>query len=121
LFVLWQWLKQRSQFLRDRGFSKYINKISYIEETATRLERDQIGGLPDLLELRDKLAALKSEALARFTEGELTGHELMQGFLVQANDVRDYIQGLIRRHEDAPDRTRGEQNPRVAAPAVKEL
>ena len=53
-----------------------------------------------LHELRDELAALKSEALARFTEGELSGHELMQGFLVQVNDVRDYIQGLIRRLED---------------------
>jgi hypothetical protein len=102
LFVLWQWFKLRSQFLRDRGFSKYINKIAYIETTASCVERDQIGGLALLHELRDKLADLKGEALARFTEGELSGHELMQGFLVQANDVRDYIRDLIRRQEEAP-------------------
>jgi TRAP-type uncharacterized transport system substrate-binding protein len=102
LFVLWQWFRQRSQFLRDRGFSKYINKIAYIETTASHVERDQIGGLALLHELRDKLADLKSEALARFTEGQLTGHELMEGFLVQANDVRDYIRDLIRRQEEAP-------------------
>ena len=34
-------------------------------------------------------------------EGELTGHELIQGFLVLVNDVRDYIQRLIRQQEDA--------------------
>src|SRR5262249_40414574 len=87
LFVLWQWFKLRSQFLRDRGFSKYINKIGYLEETAMHVEREKIGGVALLQDLRDELAALKSEALARFTEGELTGHELMQGFLVQANDI----------------------------------
>jgi TRAP-type uncharacterized transport system substrate-binding protein len=109
LFVLWQWLRQRSEFLRNRGFSKYINKITYIEETATRIEREQIGGLAHLQELRDELAAIKSEALARFTEGDLSGHELMQGFLVQANDVRDFVQGLIRRHEEAPAGARQDQ------------
>jgi TRAP-type uncharacterized transport system substrate-binding protein len=100
LFVLWQWFKLRTQFLRDRGFSKYINKVAYIETTAAHVECDQIGGLALLHELREKLADLKSEALARFTEGELSGHELMGGFLVQANDVRDYIRDLIRRHEE---------------------
>src|SRR5262249_48031230 len=102
LFVLWQWLKQRTQFMRDRGFSKYINKIAYIEETATRVERGEISGVAHLYELRDQLASLKSEALARFTEGELTGHELLQGFLVQVNDVRDYIQSIVYRREKAP-------------------
>jgi TRAP-type uncharacterized transport system substrate-binding protein len=102
LFVLWQWFKLRTQFLRDRGFSKYINKVAYIETAAAHVERDQIGGLALLHELREKLADLKSEALARFTEGELSGHELMAGFLVQANDVRDCIRDLIRRQEEAP-------------------
>jgi TRAP-type uncharacterized transport system substrate-binding protein len=102
LFFLWQWFKLRTQFLRDRGFSKYINKIAYIETTASHVERDQIGGLVLLHELRDKLADLKSEALARFTEGQLSGYQLMEGFLVQANDVRDYIRDLIRRHEESP-------------------
>jgi hypothetical protein len=55
-----------------------------------------------LHELREELAGIKSEALSRFTEGELSGHELMQGFLVQVNDVRNYIQELIHRHQEAP-------------------
>jgi TRAP-type uncharacterized transport system substrate-binding protein len=102
LFVLYQWFKVRTQFLRDRGFSKYINKVAYIETTASHVEGDHIGGLELLHELRDQLAALKSEALARFTEGELSGHELLEGFLSQANDVRDYLRDLIRRLEEAP-------------------
>jgi hypothetical protein len=99
LFVLWQWFKLRSQFLRDRGFIKYINKVAYIETTASCVERDQIGGLALLHELCDQLAELKSEALARFTDGALSGHELMQGFLAQADSVRAYLQDLIRRQD----------------------
>jgi TRAP-type uncharacterized transport system substrate-binding protein len=100
LFVLWQWLKTRSQFMRDRGFSKYINRIAYIETAASHVESNEMGGVALLHELLEQLAVLKSEALARFTEGELSGHELMEGFLVQANDVRDYIRDLIRRFEE---------------------
>ena len=104
LFVLWQWVKQRNQFLQDKGFNKYISRVSFVEEAATRIEHDQIGGLAHLIELRDELARLKSEALARFTEGELAGHELMQGFLIQVNDVRDYVLKLIREQEENLDR-----------------
>ena len=103
LFVLWQWLKQRSHFMRAHGFNKYINQVACIEETATRVDREEIGGVAIFRELRDELAAIKSEALARFTEGELIGNELMQGFLVQVHDVRDYIQSVMQRHEKMSD------------------
>jgi TRAP-type uncharacterized transport system substrate-binding protein len=123
LFVLWQWLKTRGQFMRDRGFSKYINKIAYIETTAAHVERDQIGGAALLHELLEQLADLKSEALARFTEGELSGHELMEGFLVQANDVRDYIRDLIRRLEEfqADSREGRMETPSTTGPPAKEM
>jgi TRAP-type uncharacterized transport system substrate-binding protein len=104
LFVLWQWLKQRGRFLRDRGFNKYISEVTRIEERAARLER--LGGATpqQFLSLRDDLLRLKTEALDAFTEGELAGHELMQGFLVQVNDVRDYVTRLVaqssKRSED---------------------
>src|SRR5262245_31662277 len=100
LFVLWQWLKQRGKFLRDRGFNKYISEVMRIEEEASGLERDPTGAQERLRYLREELGRLKAEALHRFTEGELAGHELMQGFLVQVNDVRDYIQSLIRRQAE---------------------
>ena len=102
LFVLWQWLKLRGQFLRDRGFGKYIREVTRIEEKAARIERDQLGGLQQLLELRDELARLKTEALDRFTAGELAGHELLQGFLVQVNDVRGYVDRLICQTGETP-------------------
>ncbi len=101
LFVLWQWLKQRGRFLRDRGFNKYISEVTRVEEQAARLERHG-GGADQLLALRDELCRLKTEALDAFTEGDLAGHELMQGFLVQVNDVRDYVTRLLRRAGEAP-------------------
>ena len=111
LFVLWQWVKQRNQFLQDKGFNKYISRVTFIEETATRIEHDKIGGLAHLVELRGELAGLKSEALARFTEGELAGHELMQGFLLQVNDVRDYVVRLISKHEETTPQSHRETSP----------
>jgi TRAP-type uncharacterized transport system substrate-binding protein len=96
LFVLWQWLKMRTKFLQDRGFNKYITAVSEIEAKVTQLEHDQLGGRPQLVEFQDELGRLKREALARFTEGDLAGHELLQGFLLQVNDVRDYVAQVMR-------------------------
>ena len=97
LFVLWQWLKLRGQHLRDHGFRHYIGAVTRIEENAACIERDQMGGVQHLLELRDELGRLKTEALDRFSSGELVGHELLPAFLIQANDVRDHLLRLIDR------------------------
>jgi TRAP-type uncharacterized transport system substrate-binding protein len=102
LFVLWQWLKQRGRFLRDRGFNKYISEVTRIEEKAARLERHPGAGPEQLLALREELCRLKTEALDAFTDGDLAGHELMQGFLVQVNDVRDYVTRLLRQAGETP-------------------
>lgn len=102
LFVLWQWLKQRNRFLRDRGFNKYISAVNRIEETAARLERHPGDNPEQLLALRAELDRLKTEALDAFTDGELAGHELMQGFLVQVNDVRDCVTRLIQQSAEMP-------------------
>src|SRR5262249_40297574 len=34
LFVLWQWSKQRGQFLHDQGFHHYLHQVTRIEEQA---------------------------------------------------------------------------------------
>jgi TRAP-type uncharacterized transport system substrate-binding protein len=112
LFVLWQWSKQRSQFTRDRGFTKYIDQVTRIEEQAMRVERGQPTALPHLLALRDELGRLKTEALDRFTQGELAGKELLSSFLVQANEARAYVTRLLLR-QDAKLR---EHNGREAEP-----
>jgi TRAP-type uncharacterized transport system substrate-binding protein len=102
LFVLWQWLKMRSRFLLDKGFNKYIRMVSFIEETAVRLDHEGMGNRLHYIELRDQLDQLKSEALARFTDGELAGHELLLGFLVQVNGVRSLLVHLIDQTDKAP-------------------
>jgi TRAP-type uncharacterized transport system substrate-binding protein len=104
LFVLWQWLKLRGRFQRDRGFNKYIGEVTRIEEKAARIER-RGASREELVPLRDELCRLKTEALDAFTGGELAGNELMQGFLVQVNDVRDYLTRLIDRAAEAPVET----------------
>jgi TRAP-type uncharacterized transport system substrate-binding protein len=100
LFVLWQWLKQRGQLVRDKGFNKYISQMTRIEEQVMQSERGRPLSLEQLLALREQVCRLKAQALDRFAEGELAGKELLGGFLVHVNDVRDYLTCVIRRHED---------------------
>jgi hypothetical protein len=57
----------------------------------------------DLVALRDELSRLKSVALDELTQDELGGKELLTSFLVQVNDLRDYLTGLIVRHDRGPD------------------
>jgi hypothetical protein len=102
LFVLWQWVKLRGQSLRDWGFGSYLSAVTRLEEQVRQIERDELDGLQRLVQLRDELGQLKTEALDRFTEGELAGHELLQGFLLQVNDVRDHLARLIDRCSATP-------------------
>lgn len=95
LFVLWQWSKQHGQFLRDKGLNDYIRGVARIEEQAAGTDATQPTALPQLVALRQELGHLKSEVLDRFTRGELAGKELLAGFLIQVNDTRDFISGLI--------------------------
>jgi TRAP-type uncharacterized transport system substrate-binding protein len=97
LFVLWQWSKQRGQFIRDKGFNKYINQVTRIEEQAVQAEREGQLDPKKLAALREQLHALKTEALDRFTQGELAGKDLLAGFLAQANHAREYVIRLIER------------------------
>jgi len=100
LFVLWQWSKQHGQFMRDQGFNRYIRQVTRLEEQAMRAEGGLAPDLPQLRSLRDQLGRLKTEALDRFTEGELAGRDLLAGFLVQVNEARDFLTRLMQRHEE---------------------
>jgi TRAP-type uncharacterized transport system substrate-binding protein len=103
LFVLWQWRQMRVQFLG--GLNGYIGDIARIEEQVRQIERDHMGGHQQLLELRDELSRLKTEALDRLTRGELSDRELLPAFLVQCNDVRDHVNRLIERCNGVPQTT----------------
>jgi hypothetical protein len=107
LFVLWQWTKQYSQFTRDKGFNKYLSQVTRIEEQALQAERDGAVSLPQLHTLREQLDRLKTEALDRFTEGELAGKDLLAGFLALVSEVRNHVTRLIQQHDHQVQRRTG--------------
>jgi TRAP-type uncharacterized transport system substrate-binding protein len=98
LFVLWQWQRMRSRYLG--GFRSYIGSVVLIEDHARQVERDQLGGLQHLLELHEQVCRLKTEAIERFSRGELADAELLHAFLIQINDVRDYLTHLIDHYNE---------------------
>jgi TRAP-type uncharacterized transport system substrate-binding protein len=112
LVVLWQWVKLRNQSLRGEEFKRYINRVTRVEEQAMQIERGHEMDLRALLALQDQLGRLKTEALDRFTEGELEGKELMAAYLAQVNDARAYLTRLIsQRRETLEGRARSEGRP----------
>jgi hypothetical protein len=102
LFVLWRWAGQYRHHKRFKGFNKYIVRVTRIEEQAMRAEKDGPLALAELPALQDKLGRLKIQALDEFASEELTGSELLSGFLVQVNDARNYLASLILRHAGRP-------------------
>jgi TRAP-type uncharacterized transport system substrate-binding protein len=103
LFVLWQWMKLSGQFARDKGFHKYIAEVSRIEGRALAVGHDRPAAVQELRTLHDELCRLKTQALDEFAREELTGKEMLAGFLVQANDVRDLLSRLILQHGPTPE------------------
>jgi TRAP-type uncharacterized transport system substrate-binding protein len=95
LFVLWQWSKQSAHLRRDRGFNSYLHQVTRIEEQALEVERGGPASREQLLALREQLGRVKTEALDRFTAGDLTGKELLAGFLAHANSARDLLTRLL--------------------------
>jgi TRAP-type uncharacterized transport system substrate-binding protein len=95
LFVLWQWFKQYGRSGRRNGFHGYITQVTRIEERALECRRGPPVAVAELGALRDELGKLKTQALAEFGRGELGGNEMLAGFLVLVNDVRDSLTRLI--------------------------
>ena len=103
-FFLWQWLKRRFRRAREVGFEHYILRVAEVERRALSLELAPELDLPGLLKLQDELGGLKSEAIAKFAAGELSGEDLMSGFLVHASDARDHLTRLILHRRDDLER-----------------
>jgi hypothetical protein len=95
LFALWQWLKQRGRGGQHKG-NAYISKAASIEEQALGGARGQSPSPAELVSLRQELGRLKTQALGELTQVDLMGNELLVGFLVQVNDVRDSITRLLQ-------------------------
>ncbi len=100
LFVLWQWMRLHGNVSRQRGFKGYIDQVSRIEEQALQAERDGSPSLSELFALRDRLYRLKNEALDEFAQSDFAGKDLLFGFLIQVNDVRDNLTRLILHHQE---------------------
>jgi TRAP-type uncharacterized transport system substrate-binding protein len=100
LFFLWQLFRQRYRRLRDAGFEHYILAVTEVERRALQLETTAVPDLRSLLRLQQDLSRLKTEALAKFVDGELEGEELMSSFLAHVNDARNYLARLILHERD---------------------
>jgi hypothetical protein len=94
LFAIWQWWSMRSESRRGAAFKGYLQRVTRIEERATQLERDRSHDAGAVLELQDELTRVKTEALDRFTEGDLEGRDLMSAFLAHVADTRAYLTRL---------------------------
>jgi TRAP-type uncharacterized transport system substrate-binding protein len=106
LFVLWQWTKLYGNVTRNKGFKDYIMQVTRIEERVLLAERGIPLGRSELYALRDQLYSIKTEALDQFANSDLAGKDLLFGFLLQVNDVRDYLARLILRGEVKEEKTR---------------
>src|SRR5262249_42328324 len=98
LFVLWQWLKMSGQLARISGLGQHLAAATRLEERVMAAEQAQPVVAADLVALRDELNRLKVQALDDLTQDELAGRELLTGFLVQVNDLRNHLTALIVRH-----------------------
>ncbi len=94
LFLLWRWYRRR----RSLTLHRYLHQVSEIEDRAMELEKEARLDLAELMELRRRLTEVKSEALEKYTEGRLSGEELISGFLNHVADVRSYL-GALMLHE----------------------
>jgi hypothetical protein len=101
LFVLWQWRKMQHGAKHAGGLKDYIAQVTRIEKRAIGTDGGSPPELGELIALKDRLHRLKTEALEALTEAEqLADKDLLFGFLLQANDVRDNLSRRILRHEE---------------------
>jgi TRAP-type uncharacterized transport system substrate-binding protein len=112
LFVLWQWSKLRTHWAVGGGFNPYLRQVTRIEKQVLSLERGQPAEPGQLRALQEELTRLKTEAMDRFTQGDLGGQELLAGFLAQVADVRACLTRLAGEQE-APPRGTDREGPRA--------
>lgn len=98
LFVLWQWKKLRNESSRLDEFKHYFHRVNRLEKQARHEGWTGRPELSELLALQDQLVRLKTEALDRFTEGNLEGKELLGAFVTHIQGVYDHLSRLITAH-----------------------
>ena len=91
---LWQGLRQRRQSRRDQLLVEFMLRVAECERRIVELELSSSMELEALIVLQRDLLQLKSEALERFTQGELGGETLSE-LLVPVNAARDHVGELL--------------------------
>jgi TRAP transporter TAXI family solute receptor len=91
LFFLVRWSRRR----RFASFDHYISEVTQLEKRALAQEISPDFNLKELIGIRNRLSAIKTEALEKFARGQLRGEEMMTGFLAHTADVRNYVTALI--------------------------
>jgi TRAP-type uncharacterized transport system substrate-binding protein len=101
LFVLWQWTRLYGNASRNRGFRDYFAQVTRIEERMLEAEQGAPLSASELIALRDRLQRLKTDVVDQFASADLAGKDLLFGFLLQVNNVRDHLTRSILRGEES--------------------
>jgi hypothetical protein len=91
---------------RNRGFKEYMAQVTRIEERTLAAERHTPQTLSELVALRQQVGQIKTKALDMFAREDLADKDLLLGFLVQVNDVRDFLTRVILRGEESETNVR---------------
>ncbi len=95
LLLVGHWLWRTIRRRRDLGFEAYIQQVTEVEARVLESEQSATMDLKTLLGLQSELARIKSDALEKFTNGEIDGEVLMSGFLTHVHEARNYLARLI--------------------------
>jgi hypothetical protein len=92
---LWQWWRQRRRAQREDTFGAYMRRLAAVEQRMAAFELAATLELEPLAALQRELLELKSEALDRFSAGDLGDQAAITDLLTPMNAARDHIGGLI--------------------------
>ena len=90
-----QALRQRRRAAREQVLSGYMLRVAAIERRVVEIELSANMELDTLIEVQRDLLQLKSEALERFTTGELGGQSELSDTLAPINAARDHVGELL--------------------------
>lgn len=91
----WQAWRQRARSARDAIFTGYQLEVAAIEKRIAELELAAQLELEPLVEMQRALLKLKSDALARFSAGELGDQASVSDLLTPLNSARDHVGSLL--------------------------
>ncbi len=94
-FFIAQWYLSWSRRRREASFASYMERVLSIEHASMQTELSAELDLAELIKLQRDLAEIKSDAMRKFSAGQLEGEGMIHGFLALANDARNQLTRLI--------------------------